>query len=104
MSVKRVLERILEKISIEMHSMKLRLMPQIRYNMDASQKKRLRNGIVRHKWVIANLIKYKALDFNDNNISIRALDRRTIRKLIMDLEGREGDKVFIAIEYLWQGE
>ena len=47
---------------------------------------------------MANLIEYKALDFNDIDIPIRALEGRTIRKLIIDLEEKEGDKIFIVIE------
>ena len=79
--------------------MKLRLMPQIRCSIDTRQKQRLRNTIVRHKQVMANLIKCKVLDFNDIDLPIGALDGRTIRKLIIDLEGKEGDKVLIVIKY-----
>ena len=48
--------------------------------------------------MIANLIECKVLDFNDINISIRELEGRTIRKLIIDLEGKEEDKIFITIK------
>ena len=40
-----------------------------------------------------------ALDFDNIDIPIRALEERTIRKLIIDLEGKERDKVFIAIKH-----
>ena len=104
MLVKRALERILAEIPAEIHSIELRLMPQMRCNIDYRQKQRLRNTMVRHKEVMANLIECKVLDFNNINTLIRALERRTIRKLIIDLEEKEEDKVFIAIGHSWQGE
>ena len=54
--VKRVLEKILAEILAKMHGIELRLILQMRCNMDARQKQRLRNVIVRYKQIIANLI------------------------------------------------
>ena len=99
--VKRALEKILAKIPSEMHGIELRLMPQMRCNMDTRQKQRLRNVMVRHKKVMANLIEYKVLDFDDIDIPNRSLEGRTIRKIIIDLGGKKDNKVFIAIKYLY---
>ena len=98
--VKRVLEKILAKILAEMHGIELRLMLQMRHNIDTRQKQRLRYIMVRHKQIMANLIEHKVLDFDNIDIPIRALEGRTIRKLIMNLEEKEEDKISIAIEYL----
>ena len=49
LQVKIALEKILTKILAERHGMDLRLMPQLRHDIDTRQKTRLRNSMVRHK-------------------------------------------------------
>ena len=47
--VKRALEKTLTKIPAERDEMELRLMPQLRRDIDTRQKTRFRNAMVRHK-------------------------------------------------------
>ena len=54
--------------------------------------------------VLANLIEFKLIDFEDINSLIKNLDNKIIRELIMNLESKSSDKIFIAIEWSWQGE
>ena len=63
--VKRVLERVLAKVPKERYGVELRLMLQMRYDIDSGAKQRLRNAMTQHKQVLANLFKLKASDFND---------------------------------------
>ena len=51
-----------------------------------------------HSQVLANLVEYKLTDFEDIDSSIKNLDNKTIRELIMTLESKSSDKIFIAIE------
>ena len=48
--------------------------------------------------LLVNLVEYKLTDFEDIDSSIKNLDNKTIRDLIMNLESKSGDKIFIAIE------
>ena len=72
--------------------------------MDSRQKQQLRNTMMMHGQVLANLVEFKLTDFEDIDLSIKNLDNKTIRELIMNLESKSGDKIFIAIERSWQGE
>ena len=54
--------------------------------------------------MLANLVEFKLIDFEDINSSIKNLDNKMIRELIMNLESKSSDKIFIAIEWSWQGE
>jgi len=54
-----------------------------------------------HGQVLANLAEYKLTDFEDIDSSIKNLDNKMIRELIMNLESKSGDKVFITIKWLW---
>ena len=51
-----------------------------------------------HGQVLANLVEYKLTDFEDINSSIKNLNNKTIRELIINLESKSGNKIFIAIE------
>ena len=51
-----------------------------------------------HGQVLTNLVEYKLTDFEDIDSSIKNLDNKTIRELIMILESKSSDKIFIAIE------
>ena len=56
--------------------------------------------MIKHRQVFANLVEFKLTDFEDINSSIKNLENKTIRELIMNLESKTGDKIFIAIEWL----
>ena len=103
--VKRAICQILaSEVPAYMYGMELRFMPQMRYDMDSRQKQRLRNAMMVHGQVLANLVEYKLTDFEDIDSSIKNLDNKTIRELIMSLESKSSDRIFIAIERSWQGE
>ena len=51
--------------------------------------------------VLANLVEFKLTDFEDIDSLIKNLDNKTIRELIMNLEFKSGDKIFIIIERSW---
>ena len=87
-----------------MYSIELRFMLQMRYDMDSRQKQWLRNAMMMHGQVLANLVEYKLTDFEDIDSSIKNLDNKTIRELIITLESKSSDKIFIAIEWSWQGD
>ena len=78
--------------------MKLRFMLHMRYDMDSRQKQQLPNAIIKHRQVLANLVEFKLIDFEDIDSPIKNLDKKMIRELIMNLESKSGDKIFIAIE------
>ena len=69
--------------------------------MDSGAKQRLRNKMTRHKQVLVNLFKLKALDFDDINSPIRELEGKTLKRLIMSLKEEKGNIVFVAIECSW---
>ena len=103
--MKRAICRILASEVLEhMHGMELRFMPYMRYDIDSRQKQRLCNVMMMHSQVLANLVEYKLTDFEDIDSSIKNLDNKTIRELIMNLESKSSDKIFIAIKRSWQGE
>ena len=103
--VKRAICQILaSEVPAYMYGMELRFMPQMRYDMDSRQKQRLRNAMMVHGQVLANLVEYKLTDFEDIDSSIKNLDNKTIRELIISLESKSSDRIFIAIERSWQGE
>ena len=54
--------------------------------------------------VFANLVEIKLTDFEDIDSLIKALEEKPIRELIVNLESKKGDKLFISIERSWQGE
>ena len=60
--------------------------------------------MIMHGQVLANLVEYKLTDFKDIDSSIKNLDNKMIRELIMNLESKSSDKIFIAIKRSWQGE
>ena len=81
-----------------MYRMELRFILHMRYYIDSRQKQQLHNVMVMHSQVLANLVEYKLTDFEDIDSSIKNLDNKTIRELIMNLESKSSDKIFIAIE------
>ena len=84
--------------------MELRFMPQMRHHMDSAQKQRLRNAIMKHRQVLANLVEFKIVDFEEIDPPIKSLADKTLRQLIMDLKSKSGDKLCIAEEQAWNGE
>ena len=54
--------------------------------------------MIMHGQVLANLVEYKLTDFEDIDSSIKKLDNKTIRELIMTLKSKSSDKIFIAIK------
>ena len=58
--------------------------------------------MIKHKQILANLVEFKLVDFEEVDSPISALDNKTIRELIMNLKLKSGDKIFIAIEQSWQ--
>ena len=87
-----------------MHGMELRLTPQMRHDMDSEQKQRLRNAMMKHRQVLANLVKFELTDFEEIDTPAKNLGDKTIRELIMNLTSKSGDELFIAIERAWNGE
>ena len=87
-----------------MHGMELKFMPHMRCDMDSIHKRRLRNAMIKHKQVMANLVDLKLTEFTEIDSPISALEGKTIRQLIMELKTDGGDAMFIAIERSWQGE
>ena len=102
--VKRAVSQIIKEIPEEMHGMELRFMPQMRYDMDSKQKQRLRNAMMKHRQVLANLVEFKLTDFEEIYSPIKNLENKTIRQLIMNLKSKNGDKLYIAVERAWHGE
>ena len=102
--VKRAVSQIIKQIPEEMYGMEIRFMPQMRYDMNSNQKQRLRNAMMKHRQVLANLVEFKLTDFEDIDSPIRSLENRTIRQLIMSLKAKNGDSLYIAIERDWNRE
>ena len=84
--MKRVLERVLAEVPKERYGIELRLMLQMRYDINSGARERLRNTITQYKQVLANLFKLKAPDFDDINLPIRELEGKTLKTLIMNLK------------------
>ena len=53
---------------------------------------------MRHKQVIATLMEFSLVEFEENDSPINALDNKTIRQSIMKLETKKKDNTFAAIE------
>ena len=103
--VKRAISTILaHQVPSWMYGMELKFMPHMRYDMDSKHKQRLRNAMMKHKQVLANLIEFKLTEFQEIDAPISALQDKTIRQLIMDLKTVDGETIFIAVERNWQGE
>ena len=54
--------------------------------------------------MLANLVEFKLIEFEEIDSLISNLENKTIRQLIMDLETEGKEKIFIAIERSWQGD
>ena len=103
--VKRAMYYILAyKIPSWMHGMELRFTPHMKHDVDIRQKQRLRNATMKYKQVLANLVEFKLVEFEDIDSPISSLKNKTIRKIIMELETEGGNKMFIAIERSWHGD
>ena len=50
--------------------------------------------------MLANLFELEAPDFNDINSSIRELEGKTIKTLIISLKEEKCDAVFVVVEHL----
>ena len=53
---------------------------------------------MKYKQILANLVEFKLVDFKEVDSLIGVLDKNLIRELIMNLQSKSGDKIFIAIE------
>ena len=87
-----------------MYGIELRFIPHMRYDMDSKQKQCLRNAMIKHKQVLANLVEFKLIEFEEIDLPISNLENKIIRKLIIDLKTEGKEKIFIAIERSWQGD
>ena len=97
--MKRAICRILaSEILAHMHGIELRFILHVRYNMDSRQKQRLCNAMMIHRQVLSNLVEFKLTDFEDIYSLIKKLENKTIRELIMNLESKSGEKLYIAVE------
>ena len=81
----------------------MRFMPQLRHNVDSMQKQRLRNVMMKHRQVLANLVEFKLADFEEIDLPIRNLENKTVCQIIMNLKSKSGDKLCVAIERSWNG-
>ena len=54
--------------------------------------------MIKHKQILANLVEFKLVDFEEVDLLIGALDNKTIRELIMNLDFKSENKIFITIE------
>ena len=70
----------------------------MRQNIDSKQKQWLRNAIIKHKQILANLVEFKLVDFEEVDLLISVLDNKTIRELIMNLKSKSGDQIFVTIK------
>ena len=60
--------------------------------------------MIKDMWELADLIKFKLIDFEKIDLPTRALENKAIRELIMDLVSKSRDKMFIAIKWFWYEE
>jgi len=51
-----------------------------------------------HRQVLSNLVEFKLTDFEDIDSLIKKLENKRIRELIMNLESKSGEKLYIAVE------
>ena len=72
--------------------------------MGSIHKRRLRNAMIKHKQVMANLVDHKLAEFTEIDSPISTAEGKTIRQLIMELKTKKGQTMFVAIEKSWQGE
>ena len=94
--VKRALDKVLATcIPPEKYGIGLRLMPQIRYDIDTHHKDRLRVAALKHKQVMANLVDLKMNNLDTIDSPIRSLKNKTLRQLIMNLSSASGEQLFI---------
>ena len=99
-----ICDTLATKIPFWMHGMGLKFMPILRCDMDSKNKQRLRNAMMKHKQVLANIVEFKLTNFQEIDSPISDLQGKTIRQLIMDLRTKDGETIFIAAERNWQGE
>ena len=84
--VKRSLSQIFStEVPKDQNGMDLRLMPQMRHDATTRQQQMLRNEMMVHEQVLANLVEIKLTNFEDVDLAAKALDDETIRGLIMSL-------------------
>ena len=55
--------------------------------------------MIKYEKILANLVELKLVDFEEVDSPISVLDKKIIRELIMNLESKSGDKIFITIEW-----
>ena len=100
--VKIALEKVLAlQIFVERYGIKIKLIPQIRYNFNTKQKERLRNAVVKYKQVLSNMVGFRIVEINNINSPIKKLDNKMIFKLIVDMKIMSREKIFLAIEKSW---
>ena len=59
---------------------------------------------MQHKQVLANLIKFKVVKFEEIDSLINMLGDKRIRQLIIELKTKDRNTMFVVIEHSWQGE
>ena len=81
-----------------MPGIEMRFILYMRHNMDSKQKYHLRNAIIKHKQILANLVDFKLVDFEEVDSLISIEDNKTIRELIMNSKSKSENKIFLVIE------
>jgi len=89
------------QIFVERYGIKIKLIPQMRYNFNIKQKERLRNAVVKYKQVLSNMVGFRIVEINNINSPIKKLDNKMIFKLIVDMKIMSREKIFLAIEKSW---
>ena len=88
------LEKVLTlQILEERQRIKLKLMPQIRYDFDIKQKERLQNASVKCKQVFNNIVDFRMAKIDNINLLIKKQENKILCKLIIDIKAileREG--------------
>ena len=79
-------------------------MLQMRCNVDRKHKQRLHDAMIKSRQVLANLVEFKLIEFKEIDALTKLIKNKTIYEPIMDLKSEGGDKLFIAIERLKNGD
>ena len=54
--------------------------------------------MIKYKQILANLVEFKLVDFEEVDSPISMIDNKIIRELIMNLKSKSGNKIFITIK------
>ena len=97
---KRAICKILaSKVSEHMFGIELRFTSHIRYNAGSRQKQKWQNAMMKDKQVLANLVEFKLVNFEEKDLLIKTLDDKMMGNLITSLQSKSGIKTFAVIEW-----